>query len=319
MMRDRRSLIIVLVVLLLLCCCCAVPGYLWWSGRLDDLIGDYRIPFIDRGEELVVDSGETSIEQQTQTADPDNGLFLPTPTPPDTDVRYIFSPYGYIEVVHDIGFSWILYFMYIYDQDLDPVEGVEVATSLTYPDSSTETQTAMTDSLGMAEFQYQIFEYYDYPFRVEKATFAGFEYEPSFDFAREWTVNVNANEIRHVPTGLFVDYYAGFNQAMASGDTDSLYNNLHPKVIEQYSEEQCLAYLDSVINQPIEVTVNDVPAFGSWDWQVGETAVEIKAAYTLDVNLNLSDGSTVLQETHLALVPGDMPALGWFTYCDANQ
>lgn len=318
MLRERRTVIIVLVMLL--CGCCAVPGYLWWSGRLDNWIGDVRFPFRDQGEDLVVESGESSIEEQAKTTDPYAVPNPPTATAPaeTMQVSTIFLPFGIVEITHGSGMSWITFNPYVYDNLLNPVAGADVTAALQYPDGSSQTMLGTTDTRGAAELVFEIFTYGGYLLRVEDIEADTMDYDTAMNFAREFPIEVTAQETQLTDLTQFNQFYGDFNQAFDSGDVDSLYASLHPEVIGVYDESMCRDYLETGVQTPLMVEVNDVLGFGDWEWEYDSQSMVIPGAYTLDVDVILPGGERTNQITHLALNPETM-SLNWFTYCDANQ
>jgi hypothetical protein len=288
-----------------------VIGYRWFMGT-----NRVSLPFISPQEEPV-QATISYVDNLKPTATiAENPEAIPEP-PSQEPEAYIFTPFGIVQIDHETAFSWIYFTAWAFSSDLTPAEGVAFSTSLSYPDGTTESQTVTTDEEGVAKFVYKIFTYGDYSFEVTDLKLSGYDYEFDANFYREFPVNVSSSEIEFaIPTGVN-DFYSQFNQAFAEGDEEFLFDALHPAVIEQYGEDKCWSYLGTAINVPIEVSVNQLNDFGTWDWMVGDTAVSIPGAYTIDAEIALPDGAISSQETHLALNPENDMALSWFTYCEA--
>jgi hypothetical protein len=119
-------------------------------------------------------------------------------------------------------------------------------------------------------------------------------------------------ELSSFDPGQVEDFYDAFNSAFVAQDTASLYDRLHPAVLDQYGEAACRAYLDEVVSVPIEVNVLEVIGLGEWDWEMDGLSTSIPETYTARVNFS-AQGQTSEIETHLAIRPDGQ--LGWFTDC----
>ena len=321
-MENRNRSLAIAVILIVIICLCSSCGYgLWQFGSLRSWIEDtFQQDFAQlQGDGTVIEGEETPsgqvAEETVLATPPSDSLDEVTPTSP-TISEFIFTPFGYFQIVHGDGMSWIYYVGFVYDSNLEPVEGAEVTASLTHPDGTKDTQSAMTDALGSAEINYDIFTYGDYDLTVDNVTLAGFPYAPNtFDAFTAFSINVNVNEIRHAPTGLFVDFYNEFNQAFVDQDVDFLVDNLNPAVIDRYGEPLCRQYIESVIDKPIEIQVLEALEFGEWTWMPEGESVQIPGTYTLNIDVGQPGGSSTPQQTHLALDPMLLKPT-WLTYCE---
>jgi hypothetical protein len=103
-----------------------------------------------------------------------------------------------------------------------------------------------------------------------------------------------------------------FNTAFEGGDTGSLYQLLHPSVIELYGEEACLAYMNTIVETPTSLEYIDATKVGAWDWERDGATISVEHAYSVMVNFTARE-QTIQQEIHLTL-PGD-DSVRWFTDC----
>lgn len=243
----------------------------------------------------------------------------PTPIPatpePEEKPNFIFTPEAIWVIDHGTGMSYILIDLTVQDQDNNPVEEGSATGTLTLPDGKEVSQTAEINSSGTANFEFEIYQYGEYPFRVDEIADHA-EYRPELNFATDWIIPVDSQEGEpYFPAGSVGEFYEGFNQAFQQQDTTFLYERLHPAVLEQFGPELCHSYLDSVIANQVEANLIGVTDFGNWDWQVGDETIQIPNTYTASVEMMLPDGSYNSQLTHLALNP-ETQQVNWFTYCD---
>jgi hypothetical protein len=103
-----------------------------------------------------------------------------------------------------------------------------------------------------------------------------------------------------------------FNAAFLDGNTEHLYQLLHPSVVELYGEEACRAYMDTIIETPTMLEYLDAIKVGHWDWERDEKVISVDHAYAVQLNFTAND-QTAQQELHLTL-PGD-DSVRWFTDC----
>jgi hypothetical protein len=215
---------------------------------------------------------------------------------------------------HFEGYSEVWAALQILGADPEPVAGAEVTMTMMHPDGSTETQTATTDADGSARLVFTIYVYGTYSLAVDEVSAQGYERTPELDMAREIVVPVGG---ANVPPVLAMDaiqaFYTGFNQAFTDMNTDYLYSVLHPAVLERYGEEACRSTLDTVIANTIQVEALRLTELGAWNWEMDEVTGLVPNTYTIEIRLTLPDGSTLDQETHLAI--RDDGSLGWFTDC----
>jgi len=99
-----------------------------------------------------------------------------------------------------------------------------------------------------------------------------------------------------------------FNDAFQSGDTEALFELLHPAVIDLYGAEACQAYFASVIENPIQIEVLEILEVGTWDWVIDERSTLIVFTFKVTVQ-----GKTSQHEIHLSL--SDDGSFLWFTDC----
>ena len=107
----------------------------------------------------------------------------------------------------------------------------------------------------------------------------------------------------------FVDV---FNAAFADGNTEHLYQLLHPTVIDMYGEEACRVYLGTIVETPTTLEYLDATRIGAWDFERDGAVIPADFAYAVQANFT-ADEQTTQQELHLTL-PGD-DSVRWFTDC----
>lgn len=107
-------------------------------------------------------------------------------------------------------------------------------------------------------------------------------------------------------------FYTLFNAAQAEGDHQTMYDLLHPVVLERYGEAACAAYLESIVNPAVEVEFIETTGFGSWDYERDERTDTVENTFTVNVIVHSTDGDTEA-ETHVAKYEAAVP--GWFTDC----
>lgn len=110
-------------------------------------------------------------------------------------------------------------------------------------------------------------------------------------------------------------FYMGWNAAFEAQDVDTLFELLHPAVLEVYGADVCRAYLESVIRNPVSVDVQGATDLPQWDWPADDRLVPIDGAIAVDAAVT-SGGQTVNQEVHLAWDESSGTSrLAWFTDC----
>lgn len=112
-----------------------------------------------------------------------------------------------------------------------------------------------------------------------------------------------------------LNFYEGFNQAFEVQDVDTLLTSLHPRVTDLYGVNDCTAYLEDVILNPIHVEVNSVSGPEFWNWVIDGQIIPVEGAYSVALDVT-AGGQTVERQAHLApLAGGALGPLGWFTDC----
>lgn len=107
-------------------------------------------------------------------------------------------------------------------------------------------------------------------------------------------------------------FYTMFNAAQAAGDHQTMYDLLHPAVLERYGEAACAAYLESIVNPSVEIELVETTGFGTWDFDRDERTDTVENAITVNVIVHSADGDTEA-EAHVAKF--EAAVLGWFTDC----
>lgn len=106
-------------------------------------------------------------------------------------------------------------------------------------------------------------------------------------------------------------FVEAFNQAFRDQDVDFLVDRLHPKVIQVYGEEACVAYVESVLDPELDLQITSVEGPEPWIWEVDERRFRIPSAYAIEGELS-TRGETRETAGHFAPVDG---RLHWFTDC----
>jgi hypothetical protein len=108
------------------------------------------------------------------------------------------------------------------------------------------------------------------------------------------------------------DFVAVFNAAFDAGDATTLFERLHPIVLDVFDAGMCRSYLDDIVSTtPPAITVREVGAPADWDWEVDGQVVTVANAIPVEVERDVGS-QTVIQEVHYAR-SGD--ELRWFTDC----
>jgi hypothetical protein len=108
------------------------------------------------------------------------------------------------------------------------------------------------------------------------------------------------------------DFIQVFNQAFTEGDSTSLYQLLHPAVLDVYGEEACQAYLEAVVQNVVQIEQVQTSYEGPWDWVIDEVSTPLDHIYTVQVERTLLDQTDEV-EIHLYM-PGD-DSVRWLTDC----
>jgi hypothetical protein len=110
-------------------------------------------------------------------------------------------------------------------------------------------------------------------------------------------------------------FYKDWNAAFEAQDVDTLFSLLHPTVLDVYGADVCRAYLESVIRNPVSVTVQGATDLPTWEWQADDRQVSVDEAVAVDAAVT-AGGQTVDQEVHLAWDESSgNRRLAWFTDC----
>ncbi|TET37035.1 MAG: hypothetical protein E3J69_02925 [Anaerolineales bacterium] len=107
-------------------------------------------------------------------------------------------------------------------------------------------------------------------------------------------------------------FYTLFNSAQAAGDHQTMYDLLHPVVLERYGESACAAYLESIVNPAVDIELIETTGFGTWDYERDERTDTVENTFTVNVIVHSADGDTEA-EAHVAKY--EAAVLGWFTDC----
>lgn len=108
-----------------------------------------------------------------------------------------------------------------------------------------------------------------------------------------------------------VDFYARLTSGLQTADVPTLFDLLHPAVLDRYGAEQCRDYLADAGDESISIEVLGMDAPAPWTWELDGVSTEIAPAIAVTIRLSVGDAS-VEQEAHLAVADG---ALRWFTDC----
>lgn len=108
-----------------------------------------------------------------------------------------------------------------------------------------------------------------------------------------------------------VDFYARLTSALQASDVATLFDLLHPAVLERYGDEQCRSYLAGAGDETLDIEVLGSAPPEPWTWELDGASTEIDPAIAVDIRLSAGEAS-VEQEAHLAVADGRMR---WFTDC----
>jgi hypothetical protein len=238
------------------------------------------------------------------------------PKPMDVFLRLMSGWYQ-----HMSGYSTVHVDFVIYGDDPVPVEGANVTMQMTYPNGSVETLTAETGPDGSGSLAFNINVYGDYLVEVVTIEGENMVYAPEMNVTDSVEVVVTGGASVPVVSGEIPlpelsynikSFISAFNTAFADADVEALMALLNPAVVERYGENACLTYLQSVVENTIEVEVVEVLSFGWWTWELDDLETEFDNVYTVLVNAT-AQGQTVEQEIHYAQLEDG--TLTWFTDC----
>jgi hypothetical protein len=227
---------------------------------------------------------------------------------------------------HFSGYSMVLSDVTVAGDDPMPMENATVTLQMTRPDGSTETQTTTTGPDGMGSVEFTIYVYGTYTVEVLNIEGENMEYAPDMNAIDSLEVEVGPGE--STPVGVEADFETeaeapsegadieafveAYNAAFQAGDVETLFNSLHPAVLERYGTEACRGYLESVIDSPIQIEVLEAMEVGSWIWELDGRSTTIQDAFAVQVNFTAL-GKTNQQEIHFARLEDG--TLAWFTDC----
>lgn len=97
---------------------------------------------------------------------------------------------------------------------------------------------------------------------------------------------------------------------ITAGDSQYMFERLHPAVIDRYGEAACHAYVDSIAGHVKQWTVDDVTGPAAWTYTTDALDTLIAAAWTVSVNEPAAEISA--HDLHVAAVDGRWR---WFTDC----
>ncbi len=100
-------------------------------------------------------------------------------------------------------------------------------------------------------------------------------------------------------------------EAMQSHDTTSLFDWLHPVVIDLYGEDACRLYLQDVAGYT-NIDVLDVQDLEAWTWERDGVSIPIEGVFAIDARLTLPSGEVHETELHYPYEDGQ---LFWLTDC----
>ena len=238
----------------------------------------------------------------------------PTPATEEEKTWGIFATLLSGSYTHYQGYSEVHGSVVVFGKDPEPIPDAAVTLTMTRNDGSSETLSAITNLDGEAEVTFTIYSFGTYLVSLDNIEAEDMVYNPEWNAASSITVKVAGGESTPVfGFDRMQAFYEDFNNAFKTKDVDFLYNHLHPAVIDLYGTDVCRSYLESIIDSTIEVGVDNLSDFSSWDWEIDGQTTPIENAYTLLITFKLPDGSFNQQETHLALV--DDISIAWFTQC----
>jgi len=238
----------------------------------------------------------------------------PEPSSDEEKTWGIFASMLSGSFTHYQGYSEVHGNVVVFGKDPEPIPDAEVTLTMTRQNGSSETLSAVTNQDGEAEVTFTIYSYGTYSVSLDNIEAGDMVYHPEWNAANSVDVIVVGG--KSTPVNGFdrlQAFYEDYSAAFKSKDVNFLYNHLHSAVIDLYGADVCRNYLESAVDSPMEVNVDKVSDFGSWDWEVDGFSTPIQNAYTLLISFKLSDGRSGQQETHLALL--DDISIGWFTEC----
>ena len=115
---------------------------------------------------------------------------------------------------------------------------------------------------------------------------------------------------------LAADFFDLYNAAQGAGDSDRMFDMLHPAVLDLYGEAACTDYLASIVNPEVSIEVLSAADIGEWSWERDGRTLAIANALSVQANIH-NGGDVSPSELHLAMRPDG--TLGWFTDCGEPQ
>jgi hypothetical protein len=106
-------------------------------------------------------------------------------------------------------------------------------------------------------------------------------------------------------------FFSSLAAAFRAGDSVTLYDALHPAVIDLYGEEACRGALDRGPDESAAIEVVDAEGPGPFEWTIDGVTTSIEDALTVNVTRTAA-GETSSAEAHIAFVDTE---LRWFTDC----
>jgi hypothetical protein len=227
---------------------------------------------------------------------------------------------------HFSGYSMVLSDVTVAGDDPVPMENAAVTLQMTKPDGSTETQTTTTGPDGKGSVEFTIHVYGNYTIEVLGIEGDNMEYDPERNAIDSLEVEVGPGE--STPVGVEADFdtevealseaadveafIEAYNAAYRSGNVQTLFDNLHPAVLERYGAEACRTYLEQVIEEPVELELLQAEPLESWNWERDDRSTVVPNALAVLVNFT-AQGQSEQREVHFAL--REDGTLAWFTDC----
>ena len=106
-------------------------------------------------------------------------------------------------------------------------------------------------------------------------------------------------------------FTAVLDAAHAEGDDGTLFERLHPIVLERYGADQCRAYLSSVTGSLSDTEVLEVEGPTTIEFATDGIAAQVPDGYNVEATFKVGDTARTA-EIHFAEVDGE---LAWFTDC----
>jgi hypothetical protein len=108
------------------------------------------------------------------------------------------------------------------------------------------------------------------------------------------------------------DFLTQLAQALATNDTQFLFDNLHPAVLKLYGADMCQAHFKQRSPDPsYKVEFISMTGPAPWSWVPAKAPIPVEDVYTVKATVTAQNKVTTA-ELHVGLV-GD--GLYWFTQC----